>query len=611
MDPYSNPFENEENNKDNKDNQDDFNNPFANEDNNEEFTNPFQAEFKNNENNNSFNPYEENSNKNDSIINPFEDNISNVKNTNINPFIKNNSSIKKKSFNPYENNSSVNNTNNNKFNPYEENNDNNPFEKNNENNPFENNFEDNFINNNNNNNNFNNNDNDNQSLPSFKNFEENSSNPYMNNNNNNNNFNKNNSNNMNSNYNNQGNNYQNNFGGPSDFPNDIPPNPFGNNKQNNNQNYDNNNNSNNPQVAKKIKAIMDMCVSLFNQASYQYENFNIRDAIKTLCKSIKGFDGLKQTIINKKTSFNSLLPKIISLRNKAFSNLQEYRINIYILINLKFRPVQYNGVDTLVDFCKRYILTEPFISFDDIYDPAADQNKKLKFVMNEYFKKGQRMGYKNLLLYGPKGSGKTLAVHALAYDLKGKVAQIEGMELFKIPYFAKEFVKAAFTYMQFKPLIVYIKNMESMFSNMNNFNFIYDRASSSSLENIIFIASTTVPIQKLPKDISKKFHYSHCIRPVDKNQKINIINYISQKIGIKINMSEQDLNSFAFQNLGNYSNEDIFNLIKTAIELKQKEIGDDQENKVYKQGISEKEMLNALNSVKGSLTAETIKTYYL
>ena len=365
------------------------------------------------------------------------------------------------------------------------------------------------------------------------------------------------------------------------------------------------------ETIQEIKAIMDMCVSLFNQASYQYENFNIRDAIKTLCKSIKGFDGLKQTIINKKTSFNSLLPKIISLRNKAFSNLQEYRINIYILINLKFRPVQYNGVDTLVDFCKRYILTEPFISFDDIYDPAADQNKKLKFVMNEYFKKGQRMGYKNLLLYGPKGSGKTLAVHALAYDLKGKVAQIEGMELFKIPYFAKEFVKAAFTYMQFKPLIVYIKNMESMFSNMNNFNFIYDRASSSSLENIIFIASTTVPIQKLPKDISKKFHYSHCIRPVDKNQKINIINYISQKIGIKINMSEQDLNSFAFQNLGNYSNEDIFNLIKTAIELKQKEIGDDQENKVYKQGISEKEMLNALNSVKGSLTAEAIKTYYL
>ena len=101
--------------------------------------------------------------------------------------------------------------------------------------------------------------------------------------------------------------------------------------------------------------------------------------------------------------------------------------------------------------------------------------------MNDYFKKSQRMGYKNLLLYGPGGSGKTLAVHALAYDLKGKVAQIEGLELFKISYFSKELVHYAFGYQQFKPLIVYIKNIEKMFSNMSNFNFLYDKTSSSSL----------------------------------------------------------------------------------------------------------------------------------
>ena len=593
MDPFSNPFEDDENNKDNKDN---INNPFANEDNDEEFTNPFQAEFKNDDNKDSFNPYEENiKNKNNSNINPFEDNTSKISNNNINSF-ENNSSIKKKNFNPYENNSAINN---NKFNPYEDNSNDNPFEKNNENNPFENNFEDNFNNDQNQNNNNFNNRNDNQRLPSFKNFEENSSNPYLNN------TNKITFNNKNSNYNNQGNSYKNNFGGPSDFHNNNPPNPFG-----NNNTYKNNNKSN-PEDAKKIKAIMDTCISLFNQASNQYDNFNIREAIKTLCKSIKGFDGLKQTITNKKTSFNSLLPKITSLRNKAFSNLQEYRINMYLLINLKFKPVQYNQIDPLLEFSKRYILTEPFISFEDIFDPVPDNNKKLKFVMNDYFKKGQRMGYKNLLLYGPKGSGKTLAVHALAHDLKGKVAQIEGMELFKIPYFAKEYVKVAFTYMQFKPLIIFIKNMELMFSNMNNFNFIYDRASSSSLENIIFIASTTLPVYKLPKNISKMFHYTHCIRPADKSQKINLIKFISEKIGIKIKMTEQELNSFAFQNLGNYSNEDIFNLIKTAIVLKKKHIGDDEDNKVYKEGLFEKDIINALNSVEGTLTAEDIKNYYL
>ena len=76
-------------------------------------------------------------------------------------------------------------------------------------------------------------------------------------------------------------------------------------------------------------------------------------------------------------------------------------------------------------------------------------------------------------------------------------------------------------------------------------------------------------------------------------------------------MSEQDLNSFAFQNLGNYSNEDIFNLIKTAIELKKKEIGQDEENRVYKEGLSGSDMLKALDSAPGTLSEEEIKYYYL
>ena len=555
-------------------------NPFENESANEEISNPFQASVKN----------ESNINNNNSNFNPYEDDQNNNNNNNNN-------------YNPFENN--------NTSNPFEEscNNNDNPFENNNANNPFENDFEGNNYNNNNqtNNNNEFNDDNNEERLPSFQKFEEMSSNPYLNNTNINNNNNFNNFSNNNNFNNNQGNNYLNNFGGPSN--NNNAPNPFGNNNRPNNNM--NNNNQNNPGDAKKIKAIMDTCISLSNQATNQYENFNIKEAIKTLCKAIKGFDGLKQSIQNKKTSFSSLLPKITSLRNKAFSNLQEYRINIYLLINLKFKPVQFTQEEPLLEFTKRYILTEPFISFDDIFDPAQDTNKQIRFVMNDYFKKSQRLGYKNLLLYGPQGAGKTLAVHALASELKGKVAQIEGMELFKIPYFAKEFVKAAFTFLQFKPLIVYIKNMEKMFSNMNNFNFIYDRTSSSKLENVIFIASTTVPVHQLPKEISKKFHYVHCIRPADKSQKSNYIKFISDKIGIKLNMNEQDLNSFAFQYLGNYSNEDIFNLIKTAIDLKKQEIGNDEENRVYKEGLFESEIKNALNSVKGTLTPEIMKNYYL
>ena len=616
MDDNFNPFEDDKDNINNPfSNEDNINNPFANEDNNEEFSNPFQAELKNdNTNNSNLNQNEDKNNNNDSnkLFNPYESkNSNNISKNILNPYeSKNKNNISNNDLNKNENNNQDDIPN-----PYDENNFDNPFEKNNENNPFEKNFEENIFNNDNNQNNK---DDNNQTLPSFQNFEENSLNPYERNNNNmNSNFNNNNyskfnnnfNNNMNSNFdinNNQGNSYLNNFGGPT-FSSNKPPNPFGNNGPNN---YQNNNNVN-PEDAKRIKAIMDTCISLFNKASNQYDNFYIREAIQTLCKSIKGFDGLKQTIINKKTAFNSLLPKITSLRNKAFSNLQEYRINIYQLINLKFRPVPYNQSEPLLEFTKRYLLCDPFISFNDLFDPSPDQNKKLNFVMNDYFKKSQRMGYKNLLLYGPRGSGKTLAVHALANDLKGKVAQIEGLELFQIPYFAKEFVKNAFGYQQFKPLIVYIKNMEKMFSNMNNFNFLYDKTSSSNLQNVIFIASTTIPVQQLPKEISKKFHYYHCIRPADKNQKLNFIKFVSLKIGIKINMSDEDLNSFAFQSLRNYSNEDIFNLIVTAINLKKKAIGNDEENRVYKEGLNDRDIMNALNSVKGNLTPEVIKTYYL
>ena len=380
----------------------------------------------------------------------------------------------------------------------------------------------------------------------------------------------------------------------------------------NNGNPKNNSGNRYAHDMKKIRDIIDRCELLYKQAQTKYENYEIKKAINNLTNAVKGLDGLKQSITNNKTEFNSFLPRISSMRIKIFNDLHKYRLTIYQLIPRKFQPVKFYDTN-FQEFIKRYILTEPFISFEDIYDPNPDTNKKIKTMIIDYYQKSQRLNYKNLLLFGPNGSGKTLAVHALANSLNGKVAQLEGLELFKIPSFSLEFVKISFNYMQFKPLIVYIRNIEKMFSNMNNFNFIYDKVCSSKINNIILIASTSILENQLPKEISQKFHYTYCIRPCEKNQKINLIKFICHKIGITLNAIDKDINKFVYKNLGNYSNEDIFNLIVAAIDCKKNKIGKGENilEQVYKEGINLEDIYNAINFVKGSMTPIVMKNYYL
>ena len=387
---------------------------------------------------------------------------------------------------------------------------------------------------------------------------------------------------------------------------------------NNNNNINNNNNNNNGQNnrryehdIKKIKEIIERCKLLASEAFKFYENYEFQKAINTLNKAMNGLDKLKQSILNNKTEFTQVLPEVASLRQKMFISSIKFRFTIYQLIPRRFRPVPYDPKQNIQEFVKRYVLVDPFMSFDDIYDSTIDESKGIKSMMIEYFEKSQRRGYKNLLLFGPEGSGKTLAVHALANYLKGKVAQLEGIELFKIENFSLEFVKCAFNYMPNKPLIIYIRNIEKMFNNMNNFDFIYDKVCSSKLKNAILIASTSILESQLPKEISKKFHYTFCIRPADLKYKHHFIKFIAKKLDLKINFIENELIAFGYENLRNYSNEDIFNLIVKAIDLKKKNYNEGEENMVYADGISVNDLKEALNYVKGKMDENVLKNYYL
>ena len=548
----SKPSFNDNNNNDNNDDGD-FSNPFQN-----QFDDQSNINNQNENLNNNLNDKEVFNNQNnndDEFSNPFEKDFSD----NTMDQEKNNNN---NAFNPYINNNNINN-------------DNHVPNNYNENRPYNELPPSNHYPNYNNINSFNNN------------------NQFMNNQNNNN-FNPNINNNINNNFNSNNNLYV----------------------QNNQSNNQNNNINNNEDVFRSITAIIGKCESMAGSAQSQYETFNIKEAISTICKVIKGLDSVKKTINEKKQFCSSLLPKIISLRKKYFNDLQKYRFMVYKLIPIKFAPVLYRPYDeneSLKDFCGKYILNKPFISFDDIFESSnIEENKKMKNIFYYNLEESKKTGNKCFLIFGPEGSGKTLFIHAVANYLGARIAQIEGVELFKIPFFAREYMRACFGEdVQYKPLIVYIKNIEKMFSSINNFNYIYDKVASSYKMNVYLFASSAINVYNLPRQIADKFQYFQCIKPVPKQNKSEFIRFIGAKIGIEIKMDEKSLNEFATEKLTYFSNENIFDLIINAIENKKQYSPPDDENWVYKEGLYEDDLVNALKTVKCSLSEEIFKAYYI
>ena len=564
---FSNPFkdfqEEKENNYNNLDiNYNNENSKINNDKQDNDFINPFKDYNFNNKFSNDSNPYSINHKENNNIeFDNFNNNINNNYKEYINPYNDNNYKNEDNDFsNPFKDEFDIN--------------------KNNEDNKNVNNQL--LTNQNNNNQNFINNQNYNNNNPNINHYPEYNN---INNNNFNNNFYRNKT-------NNNINNINNTFTNQSNNPN----------KQFNINNIDisNQNEIKNDKVSKDFKTIENIikkCESLYYSAKSNYENYKIKEAISTLKKIINTLNSVKTTIKTQKNEFSPFIPQINMLENVSTTTLYNYKMNLYEAIDTKYKsinPNQFKNNESLIDFCSKFILYNPFITFDDIYN-----NNNMIDGFMEKLNEARIHQKKCILLYGDRGSGKSLLVHACAQKMGGSVAQIERDQFLKIPFFAREFMKVCFKNIGYnKPLFVYMKNIEYMFSCRNQFDFIYDKVASSFNLNIYFIASTNIDLNRLPKDIYHKFQFFHEVKTVENKNKSDFMRFICDKCDIKLNVNLIEFNNFINQNLDNFPNKKIFELIKCAINIKkQKTMPSDEPNWVYKEGLNLLDLTNALSGI--------------
>ena len=641
-----NPFENKDNidisnfgfpnelkdNSNNNNNNSGFPNEINNNNNNNSFgfnnninnNNDFPSEPNNN--NNSFNPYRVNDNNSGFGFNQnnANNNINNNNNSGYNPYRinNNNDSFKLNSNNMNNNNSNYgfnpnNNMNNNNNNNY-------GFNRNNSSNfGFNNNMND-------NNNKYNNNYYRSNSINNSYNGNQNNYNNNYNNNNFNNNYNNNNYS-MNNNNNNSFNNYNNNnYNNNNNYSAYNPNNSFNNNNYNNNINnmfpsvesintdidtdFPNINDINEQEQIKKEtnrkkeskdKAIMSniikVCDDKFKNAVAQFKNYQLVESKKNLKHIISSLNTLEQSIKNQKQFALDLIPNITTLKTDVTKKLNEYNYFTYILEQTLLKNIQYSRNFDLPTFAAKFIIKHPYSSFDDIFDTTLDNNKPTRNMLLNIFNDAQFSGYKSLFLYGPKGSGKTLYAHALASEIGGIIGQINDLRIIKINYFVKEFARVI-TECTSKPIIIFLKNIETMTQYaLNEILFLHDKFNTEQ-RRVLFICSSQYPLRGLPYQL--KFKYVQLINGAGQKNKYNLFKFYFSKFGINFKMSDDDLNNFVTQNFRNYSNKDVFFVVKQMMDIK-KQKGEN----IYDLGRDELEQ--AMKLRPGSLDQQSMQYYYL
>ena len=264
-------------------------------------------------------------------------------------------------------------------------------------------------------------------------------------------------------------------------------------------------------------------------------------------------------------------------------------MELYNYHKTKFNYKPKDNSQSTKEYINQYIIQNNFISFNDIFQ--GEQENNLQNYLIHTYNKAIISKNKSLLLYGPNGCGKSISVLALAEYVKANFIQIDNINLFEIEKFSLEL---SFLCLSNQPIILYLKNIENFIPVINHLNFIFDKLVNNNKINdkIFIIASTKIKPEKLPKNLCNLFIILHYVEPLLSKYRVDYVKFLSQNFNIFLNINDENLNKICIENLNNYSNEDIKNLLLS------KTYSQNQENGI---SLSYNDLINACKLIPPSI----------
>ena len=319
------------------------------------------------------------------------------------------------------------------------------------------------------------------------------------------------------------------------------------------------------------------CIKIYNKSLNDYKMNKITFLV------LKGKIEKIIEILSKlkvKTNNTDNLNKIRELLKNCKLKLFEMKFETLNKIS-EYKPLNENlSIEGYIN--SRVISNEYLINFKDIF-LIPTNNVKDRFIKN--FKIINYKQNKNLLLYGPKGCGKTLVSQCFA-GIENNI------NYFSVQGFISSFIKII-PYKQ--PIVIFFKNINLMTPILNRLNSIIDILNSKKDNKIYIIASCNHP-NEIPKDLLDKFKIEFIPPIFNLNDKINYIKYLSELTGIPLYLNEDDYMNVVIK-LRNFSNEDMKNLIIYC-------------NSITSQ-ITKEVLINNINNIKFTLTDDVLKIYNL